>query len=94
MLPKAIIEREKWGFFCQASSWLRDHVRDLTLRLLSQASIESAGLFNYEYVDSLVQRHLNREEYNLNKVWALLTFQLWYEIYINQNREYIPESRA
>ena len=94
MLPKAIIEREKWGFFCPASSWLRDHVRDLTLQLLSRASIESGGLFNYDYVDSLVQRHLNREEYNLNKVWALLTFQLWYEIYINQNHEYIPKSRT
>lgn len=94
ILPKAIIERGKWGFFCPASFWLRNHVRNLTLQLLSRASIESAGLFNYDYVDSLVQRHLNREEYNLNKVWALLTFQLWYEIYINQNREYIPKSRT
>lgn len=94
MLPKAIIERGKWGFFCPASSWLRDSVRDLTLQVLSQASIESAGLFNYDYVDSLVQRHLNREEYNLNRVWALLTFQLWYEIYINQNHNYIPQSRT
>jgi asparagine synthase (glutamine-hydrolysing) len=94
MLPEAIIGREKWGFFCPASSWLRDHIKDLTLQLLSRASIESVGLFNYNYVDTLLQRHLNREEYNLNKVWALLTFQLWYEISINQNREYIPKGRT
>jgi len=89
LLPHEVIRRPKWGFFSPASAWLRADMKDLTVEVLSATHLAEAGLFQWRSVDELVQRHIRKEVYNLNKVWALLTFQLWYEIYIAQNEAYL-----
>jgi asparagine synthase (glutamine-hydrolysing) len=89
LLPQEVVRRPKWGFFSPASSWLRTGLKNLTVQLLSAPCLAEAGLFQVDYVEEMVQRHIRKEVYNLNKVWALLTFQLWYEIYITQNEQYL-----
>jgi len=84
LLPPEILSRSKHGFQSPGSYWLRNDLRELVLDVLSRGRIEQGGLFNPDYVERIVTRHLNREEYNLNKVWTLLTFQLWYDAYLGE----------
>jgi len=87
LLPQEVMRRPKWGFFSPASSWLRTELKNLTVEILSAPYLKEAGLFQVDYVEKVVQGHIREETYNLNKIWALLTFQIWHEIYIIQNEQ-------
>jgi asparagine synthase (glutamine-hydrolysing) len=90
MLPREILERPKWGFLGPASGWLRTELRTLVLDLLSPATLRKNNFFDPTCVNNLLQGHLDGTAYNLQKVWTLLVFQLWHEIYIEQNPTYVP----
>ena len=83
LLPTEVVMRSKHGFQSPGSYWLRNDLRELVLDVLSRERVRRDGLFNPDYVERIMTRHLNSEEYNLNKVWALLTFQLWYDVYFD-----------
>lgn len=83
LLPLEVLDRSKHGFQSPGSYWLRNDLRELVWDVLSRGRIEQVGLFDSDYVERVMARHLNREEYNLNKVWTLLTFQLWYDVYFD-----------
>jgi asparagine synthase (glutamine-hydrolysing) len=93
LVPREVVRRPKWGFFSPASSWLRTELKDLTLEVLSAPRLAEAGFFQGDYVENMVQGHIRKEVYNLNKVWALLAFQMWYEIYITRNKKYLAMAR-
>jgi len=90
VLPREILERPKWGFLGPASRWLRTELCPMALDLLSPAALRRSGFFDPVYANTLLQGHLDGTAYNLQKVWTLLVFQLWYEIYIERNPAYTP----
>jgi len=90
LLPCEALERPKWGFLGPASKWLRTELRPMALDLLSPEALSRSGFFDAGYVNTLLQEHLDGTRYNLQKVWTLLVFQLWHEIYIQQNSAYVP----
>lgn len=83
LLPAEVVARSKHGFQSPGSHWLRTDLRQMVLDVLSRGHVQQGGLFNPDYIERVVIRHLNKEEYNLNKVWALLMFQLWSDVYLN-----------
>jgi asparagine synthase (glutamine-hydrolysing) len=82
-LPKEIIEREKHGFGMPISKWLRGDLRELAQDLFSRERIERDGLFEYDYVNSLLSNHLAGRQDNRKPLWTLLVFQEWYDRYIS-----------
>jgi asparagine synthase (glutamine-hydrolysing) len=81
LLPKGIIHRKKQGFSIPMKNWLRDELRDMMLEVLSRERINEKGYFNYEQVNKLIAQHLEGKRNNTHKLWALMTFELWHEIY-------------
>jgi len=84
LLPKEIIHRQKQGFSIPMKNWLRDELLNMMLDLLSKERIEEKGYFNYEYVNKIVQQHLDGKRNNAHQLWMLMTFELWHENYIDQ----------
>jgi asparagine synthase (glutamine-hydrolysing) len=76
-LPEDIIDRPKKGFGIPVSLWLKNELKDLCNDLLSKESIESQGLFDYNYVEKLKQNHFNGRQNNRKELWNLMVFQLW-----------------
>ncbi len=82
-LPKQIIRRKKQGFSIPIKNWLKCELKDLMLNVLSKEKIKETGYFNYDYVNKITQQHLKGEKNNAHQIWALVTFQLWHEMYID-----------
>jgi len=81
-LPRDILARGKHGFGLPISKWLRAELKELTLDLLSQARLKSAGILRHDYVESLLADHLAGRRDNRKQLWTLLVFQLWHDRYL------------
>jgi asparagine synthase (glutamine-hydrolysing) len=82
-LPEEIVRRSKKGFGIPLARWLRTELRPLMLDTLSYQSLRSQGIFNADYVESLVTTHLRGQRDNRKLLWPLIVFQLWHSRYLH-----------
>lgn len=79
MIPAAEMDRPKMGFAIPIEKWLQNELRPQVEHYLSRSNIEQQGLFHSAEIEQLVQNFLNgRSEFGV-KIWYLLSFQMWYE---------------
>ena len=78
-LPKHLIEREKWGFPAPVNVWLNQDFNALAERYLSKDAIQRSGKLNGEFIQDMLKRFRNGENYHFKRIWALICFQMWYE---------------
>ena len=90
LLPKQVIEGRKRGFSAPVAAWLRDGLQPLAAEVLSPENIERHGYFRPGVVGELLADHLAGRADNSRKIWALLTFALWFDRYGTQGRS--PET--
>jgi len=82
LLPEENIYRRKEGFSIPIKHWLRNELKDLMLGYLDEQRIQREGLFNYEPIKHMVDRHLAGKENYSHQLWALLVFEIWREQYL------------
>ncbi len=80
-LPSYIINKRKQGFAIPITKWLKHELKDTLLHYTSKNYIENQGLFQYDFVEKIVQNHLSEKWDNKKLLWNLLVFQIWYEKY-------------
>lgn len=78
LLPEDLFHAPKHGFTVPIDRWLGSIFYNRLLRYASRAFIEEQGLFNYEYVHSLIENHMNHVNYKANELWTFFVFQNWY----------------
>lgn len=86
-IPDSVIHRSKSGFNAPIPMWLREDLKTLIVETLSEANIKRLGLFNYEFVKNLMSDYFSGKCDNSLKLWALLNFTLWYDIFIEGCRK-------
>ena len=77
-LPKSIINRKKKGFGMPIALWMKSQLRDHIFDMMSASNIKKQGLFNYKYVNRLLEDHLTNKVDNRKKIWTLFMFEAWY----------------
>ncbi|MBT4516378.1 MAG: asparagine synthase (glutamine-hydrolyzing) [Candidatus Komeilibacteria bacterium] len=82
-LPDNIIYRKKKGFGMPMAEWLSGDLKPLALKLLSKERVERAGLFNYKYIEILLNDHFERRRDNRKLIWTLMVFEMWREKWFN-----------
>ncbi|MBN1779933.1 asparagine synthase (glutamine-hydrolyzing) [bacterium] len=80
-LPPEVQKRDKQGFSIPIKNWIRNDLKSMMLDLLSEQRIRQQGLFRPETVNRWVREHLDGRENHSHKLWALMVFQQWKEIY-------------
>ena len=85
VLPKSIIHRKKAGFSAPLRAWLRRDLAELVAELLSPKKIASRGYFDPAEVQRVIEANNQGREDNSLKIFQLLTFELWYQRFI-ENR--------
>ncbi len=81
LLPKSIIKRRKAGFMIPLADWLANDLRPLVEEMCSEERIKADGLFNPQFVRTMLDDHFaHRKDYR-KMIWTLLAFQLWRENY-------------
>jgi len=84
-LPEAILNKPKKGFGPPISAWIRGGLSDIITRLLSEERVRSQGIFRFKEIQRLLKEHRDRKADHGRDIWALVSFQLWYEKFILGN---------
>lgn len=77
ILPSRIINRRKNGFMMPLADWIRGDFRPLIEDLCSPQRIRDGGLFNPDFVSSMLGQHFNGQRDHRKLIWTLLAFQCW-----------------
>jgi asparagine synthase (glutamine-hydrolysing) len=71
-VPKAIMDRPKWGFSIPLEKWLKRDLNYLIDKYLNEELIIEMGVLNYNIVHNLKKRFLKGENYLYNRIWGLI----------------------
>jgi asparagine synthase (glutamine-hydrolysing) len=82
ILPNEIINRGKKGFNMPVAKWLNADLKELVMDILSPDRIKGEGLFNYQYIQRLLDEHQSGAIDHRKLLWTLLVFELWYDKYL------------
>jgi asparagine synthase (glutamine-hydrolysing) len=82
ILPDEIIDKKKHGFAVPVGSWFRTGLKPRLLETFDRSMVEKDGIFNYTYVDKLLNDHFSGKIDNGRKIWALFIAQMWYNKFI------------
>jgi len=83
LLPAPILWRGKKGFNVPVAKWFTGPLKPLLEDLLSPSRLKRQGLFQPDYVGSLLQEHQARRRDHRKLLWTLLAFQMWFEHWAN-----------
>ena len=84
-LPPEVLRRKKQGFASPLMYIMGAEVRRLAPRLLQQSALVRDGYLRGERVGTLVQEHLSGRRDHGNRIWLLLTAELWYRHYVSRD---------
>ncbi|HEX9653030.1 MAG TPA: asparagine synthase C-terminal domain-containing protein, partial [bacterium] len=84
ILPPEILKRGKEGFSIPIKNWLKNDLKELMLDVLSPQKIKQQGFFNADYVQRLTQEHLTGRENHSHRLWAMMVFGIWHDIYLGK----------
>jgi len=74
-LPDDILYRKKMGFSVPLASWFRGPLRQLLQNKLNGTVLADSGLFNQDYVQSLLAQHQSGRSDHSAPLWSLLMFE-------------------
>lgn len=81
LLPAGITRRPKEGFVLPIFEWMVEKLRDYSEDMLSENRLRKHGLLNCGTVRDVVQSYHNGNRSYAGKVWNLMMFQVWWEMY-------------
>ena len=82
VLPLKIIERGKEGFSIPIKTWLKQELKPMMMEALSEKNVREKGYFSPVYVNTLIDEHLRGVENHSHRLWALMVFHLWHDLYM------------
>jgi len=82
LLPPEIVGRGKEGFSIPIKSWLKGELKELMLDVLAPEKVRREGFFNPDHVEKLKREHLENRENHSHRLWALMVFEIWQDIYL------------
>ena len=77
-LPASIIKRKKRGFATPIDRWLQTDLGDRIKELVNSKDSACVKYFNVQYIHSLIDDHRQRKHNYQRQLFALLSFELWY----------------
>lgn len=84
-LPREYFDRRKQGFSIPIFQWFSDDLDNLFKTYLSTDNIKRIGLLDSNEVEREVRKYQSykhrQKEYNIEKMWRLLSFAMWWEKY-------------
>jgi asparagine synthase (glutamine-hydrolysing) len=81
-LPPEVLGRRKQGFASPLMYIMDDEVRGLAPALLNRSELVRDGYLEGAAVRRLVEEHLARQRDHGNRIWLLLSAEVWYRRYI------------
>jgi asparagine synthase (glutamine-hydrolysing) len=77
-IPEHLLDRPKSGFAMPVFEWLKKDLKDMLNDLLDSSLIAQQGILNPVVVNQLKEDYFAGKNINAQKLWLLLSFQMWY----------------
>ena len=82
MLPQELFKAPKHGFNVPIRGWLENELFLKLKKYSSEEFIRKQGIFDYNYVQYLINIHMAHKIDKNRELWTFYVFQDWYERYI------------
>lgn len=82
-IHKDLIDRPKMGFGVPVDYWLNNELQAKVDNFLDVKKLEEQGIFNASYIQYLRKSFKNRPKQEINKLWNILVFQMWFDKWMN-----------
>ena len=79
LIPKEIFKAKKHGFSVPMSKWLETELKEKLLYYASEEFINDQNLFNYDYINEIIDSHMTHKEDKYSELWTFFVFQNWYD---------------
>ncbi|GAY77720.1 asparagine synthetase [Sporolactobacillus inulinus] len=89
IVPDSILFRKKLGFPVPIRIWLKDELHDWAVNLIHDSHTDA--LINKSYALKLLDDHCSGKADNSRKIWTILMFMLWHQIFIEKTVTVHPE---
>lgn len=80
-LPDELIYRKKQGFGFPLGIWMRTELRGFIKNLFNQSRFVELGIFNREYIHSILHEHISGKADHNFRLWILINLEIWYRLY-------------
>jgi len=77
LIPKELRAASKKGFEVPLGSWFRRELKSELETVLNSEKILSQGIFNPEYIQTIMQQHQEEQPSRTNELWALYVLENW-----------------
>ncbi|MEM7315163.1 MAG: asparagine synthase C-terminal domain-containing protein, partial [Planctomycetota bacterium] len=80
-LPSKIASLPKKGFDIPLDDWIRGPLREFVTDILTGPRLSESGFLRREFVESVLQDHLNRRGNHRQLLWPIVVFEYWRQQY-------------
>jgi asparagine synthase (glutamine-hydrolysing) len=82
IIPEHVLDRRKLGFPVPIRHWLKNELHSWATRLIKES--ETDIYINKKYVEDLLEAHCKGEADYSRKIWTVLMFMLWHQIFVEK----------
>lgn len=82
LIPKELLVASKRGFSVPVGNWFRKELKNDLVKELEKERIQEQGIFNYVYIEKIIDEHFTMKRNRSSELWTLYIFQKWYKKYI------------
>ncbi|WP_412988770.1 asparagine synthase (glutamine-hydrolyzing) [Pediococcus siamensis] len=80
IVPDHVLHRKKLGFPVPIRFWLKEEMHDWAQKIIQESQTDQ--YFDKSYFLNLLEAHRTGKADNSRKLWTVLTFMMWYKIYV------------
>jgi asparagine synthase (glutamine-hydrolysing) len=85
-LPRAILDRGKFGFSVPVGKWFRGELADTAVSVLSDPNVSKRGYLSGSGVKRILDDHRRGAVNHGARIWQLLVLELWFRTFIDRRR--------
>ncbi|KIL78854.1 asparagine synthase (glutamine-hydrolyzing) [Bacillus badius] len=86
IVPDHVLNRKKLGFPVPIRHWLKEELYDWASLIIRSSEVDD--LFDKRQVQLLLDEHAAGKKDNSRKLWTLLSFMVWHQIYIEHRYDF------
>lgn len=78
-LPASILTKRKQGFAVPVAKWMKEDLKPMLLKAFAKEKIAREGIFDYSYIENMLNEFVNNKEDTRKEIWTLFMFEMWYD---------------
>ncbi|USK62401.1 asparagine synthase (glutamine-hydrolyzing) [Peribacillus asahii] len=86
IVPEHVWNRKKLGFPVPIRHWLKEELYDWATQLIQDSATDY--IFNKQEILKLLHNHVQNKMDNSRKLWTILIFMIWHQIYVEKVYEF------